>query len=138
MKRKIEVTFAVTLALALAIIVSVKMTGNILKATEDSGVTFITQDTITSISEVQVEEAEPEKSVVVTTSLDGVENIELGMQVTLYANLYGYENAEYTVTWQYSGDGANWESIEGLNALTYTFTLDETNYMYVWRAVVTE
>ena len=49
-----------------------------------------------------------------------------------------YENAEYTVTWQYSGDGANWESIEGLNALTYTFTLDETNYMYVWRAVVTE
>ena len=87
MKRKIEVTFAVTLALALAIIVSVKMTGNILKATEDSGVTFITQDTITSISEVQVEEAKPEKSVVVTTSLDGVENIELGMQVTLYANL---------------------------------------------------
>lgn len=138
MSRKIEIAIATVLALALAVIVSVKLTGNILKATEDDAVTYDTQETITSVTELTVEETEVEKAVVVTTSLDGVENIELGMQVTLYANLYGYDDAEYTVTWQYSADGANWETIEGLNALTYTFTLDESNYMYVWRAVAAE
>ncbi|GEM_PF-5661958 len=138
MSRKVEIAIATVLALTLAVILSVKITGNILKATEDDSVTFETQDTITSISEIQVEEPEVEKRVVVTTSLDGAESVELGMQVTLYANLYGYEGDDFVITWQRSLDGVNWESIEDLNARTYTFTLDEDNYMYLWRAEVAD
>ncbi len=90
--------------------------------------------------EAKTEEAEAEKpNRSIHLSLAGnPSTLKYGDSVTLVATLAGFENAEYTVTWQYSGDGANWESIEGLNALTYTLTLDETNYMYVWRAVVTE
>ena len=57
-----------------------------------------------------------------------------GAVITLTATLTGFDEG-YTLQWQYSEDQQNWTDEPGANALTYTYTLDETNARYYWRVI---
>lgn len=93
-------------------------------------------EAVEETEEAETEEAETvERKVVVTTSIDGAETVDLGTEITLYASLYGYDGVNYTLTWQRSLDGANWESIDAHDA-AYTFVIDADNCAYYWRADV--
>ena len=60
-----------------------------------------------------------------------------GDESTLIAVLHGYDNAVYTVQWQTSRDGAEWQDIEGATETRYTMIVTEENYLDYWRVVVT-
>ena len=59
-----------------------------------------------------------------------------GLEITMTAELIGFEGKTYEPQWQYSTDKVNWHNIEGANSLTYTYTLDETTTQYYWRMIV--
>lgn len=61
----------------------------------------------------------------------------LGDTVTLVASLVNFkDNDHYTIFWQYSEDGQNWNSIDGEDERTYTFILDAINCHYVYRVLI--
>ena len=57
-----------------------------------------------------------------------------GAKITMTATLEGFVG-DYTLQWQFSTDKEHWNDIDGANALTYTYTLDETTATYYWRIV---
>lgn len=83
------------------------------------------------------EEIRIERSVVVTSNMEGIEEAEAGTEVVLSTELLGFEDCEVTFLWQYSEDGASWMDIDGAEYQTYSFELDEVNAQYYWRVVVT-
>ena len=58
-----------------------------------------------------------------------------GTQITMTAELTGFEDTEYTLQWQYSTDLNEWTSEPGANGTSFTFELDETTVQYTWRVV---
>ena len=82
------------------------------------------------------DEEEPELRVWITTSLDGVESVESGTVITLTAHLEGFEDIEYTVQWQKSLNGIDWEDEIGATELVYRFALTEANDDYIWRIMI--
>ena len=82
------------------------------------------------------EEEQPELRVWITTSLDGVETVESGTVIVLTAHLEGFEGIEYTVQWQKSLDGIQWEDQAGATELVYKFALTEANDDYIWRVMI--
>jgi uncharacterized repeat protein (TIGR02543 family) len=59
----------------------------------------------------------------------------VGDRITLTAELVGFEDKEYTLSWQYSTDLNNWTYVPDAYDITYTYTLDATTTTYTWRAV---
>ena len=59
----------------------------------------------------------------------------VGAQITMTAELTGFEGKTYSLQWQYSMDGENWMDVPDANAISYTYILDETTTQYVWRIV---
>ena len=65
--------------------------------------------------------------------VNAAQSYRAGDQVTLRAVIEG-EAPDPAYQWQYdAGDG--WRDADG-NAETFTFSIDETNYTWKWRAVV--
>ena len=62
-----------------------------------------------------------------------------GTEITLFAQLTGFENKNYKLQWQYTTDqdlgNANWIDVENANGETYTYTIDYSNANYTWRVV---
>ncbi len=62
-----------------------------------------------------------------------------GTEITLFAQLTGFENKDYKLQWQYTTDqdlgNANWIDVENANGETYTYTIDYSNANYTWRVV---
>lgn len=87
-------------------------------------------------SSEEVEE-EVEKTVVLTSNVDDVEEVEEGTEVVLSAELTGFdENA--TLQWQYSEDGETWIDVEGAVEASVSFTMTQENENHLWRVVVNE
>ncbi len=61
---------------------------------------------------------------------------ELGGKVTFIAVLYGYDNVEYTVQWQESGDNENWFDVADATDCRYEETITRDNYKDFWRVQV--
>ncbi len=81
---------------------------------------------------------EPEGDVTVTSSLEGVEKVFTGTEITLTAIVTGYENG-YDLQWKYEDPAVPGElhEIPGETNDTYTFNLDSTNCQYIYYAIVT-
>lgn len=72
------------------------------------------------------------KTVMLTTSLDGKNEVRIGTKVYLYADLEGFGEEEYTIQWQCCKDGINMEDIQGATGDSYCFIMNETTYHYKW------
>ena len=78
----------------------------------------------------------PERSIDVYAAWEG-ETLYLDSEATLIAVLHGYDNAVYTLQWQYSPDNATWYDLEGAEEARCTLTVTEENYQYFWRIQAT-
>ena len=78
----------------------------------------------------------PERSIDVYAAWEG-ETLYLDSEATLIAVLHGYDNAVYTLQWQYSPDNATWYDLEGAEEARCTLTVTEENYQYYWRIQAT-
>jgi uncharacterized repeat protein (TIGR02543 family) len=61
-----------------------------------------------------------------------------GTLITLTANLTGFENKIYTLQWEYTTDGENWNAQPNENNVTMTYEMNETTAQYCWRVVAYE
>ena len=88
--------------------------------------------------EAKTEEAEAEKpNRSIHLSLAGnPSTLKYGDSVTLVATLIGFENAEYTVAWQYSTDGSSWQDC-GVTGETMTVVVSPENANNYWNVLVT-
>ena len=82
----------------------------------------------------QIDALYPNRNIQVTADW-GERPIELGLEITLVANMSGYEGLDTQVFWQVNR-GKGWETIDESGSLTYAFTLDEENCLWQWRAGV--
>ena len=60
----------------------------------------------------------------------------VGARITLTAYVTGFNEGEYTLQWQYSVNGEDWNDQPGANGETYTYTLNEITTHYTWRVMV--
>lgn len=87
--------------------------------------------------EEPVEDEEPavERKVVISYTID-TEEVMLGTVVTLHAQLTGYEDVAYTLTWECAeiSDGVigAWTEVDAHNA-QYSYTIDEQTSHLAWR-----
>lgn len=85
-------------------------------------------------------EALPTRELVLTSSLDGQEQVYYGTEVTLNATLVNFQEDDiYSVEWMYTvpGTGSDHVVIEGADQLTFTYTLTEENARNTWTILVT-
>lgn len=94
-----------------------------------------TEETAEVETETETEVDTSNCSIEVTSNVEHSDNLTEGTKITLTATLSGFENIEYTLQWQKSLDGENWEDISGANAEIYTFTLNDDTGRYYWKAV---
>lgn len=81
------------------------------------------------------EQLDPKRKITVEAKWDG-EELYFGDTATLKATLSGYDNAVYTIKWQTSKDGKDWEDIKGAEGAELKVTVTEENYLNYWRALV--
>ena len=81
------------------------------------------------------EQLDPKRKITVKAEWDG-EELYFGDTATLRATLSGYDNAVYTIRWQTSKDGKDWEDIKGAEGAELKVVVTEDNYMNYWRALV--
>ena len=58
-----------------------------------------------------------------------------GTEITMTAQLTGFENRTYTLQWQYKTADSDWIDIPNANGVTYTYYLDDINTNYTWRCI---
>lgn len=78
------------------------------------------------------------KNIHITSSIPSGESVIFGTEITLTAELTGFEGTEYILQWQHSTDRNNWVDQEGANGLQFTYTLDDETIQYIWRAVAVD
>ena len=72
------------------------------------------------------------------SNIAGMTEVLDGTEVTLTAQLEGFENDQYVIQWQYTPDGGTTVfDADGANEENYTFFLNEQNVGYMWRIRVT-
>lgn len=90
------------------------------------------------LAEIQ-DALDPSRSVRLTARWDGDE-LFIGDEVRLKAELKGYDGVTYTLVWQYNLDPSDpeneWQTYTAGGANTITFTVDETNCGWYWRVLV--
>ena len=64
------------------------------------------------------------------------EALHVGDEITLVAELTGYDNAVYTIQWQTSKDRETWTDVDGATEARYTMTVTKDNARDLWRVVV--
>lgn len=93
--------------------------------------------------EVTIEEEEEEPFVVeipepycyITSSIGEDEIVYSGQEITFTLHLVNF-TGNYTITWQYSEDGMNFNDIENEHGETYSFIITRANAHYAYRAIV--
>lgn len=101
---------------------------------------YVLTDKIALYNEETTEPEEEEiiRTITVSSSIDGLTEVAEGTIVTLTAKLTGFENDEYTVSWQYTPDGgATVIDVEGANELSHSFPITVENADYLWRVCIT-
>ena len=78
----------------------------------------------------------PDRSIEIRVIYDGDE-LSFGDEVTLVAELNGYENTVYELQWQMSLDNAEWTDVADATGASYTMAVTEENYYAFWRVIVT-
>ncbi|MDO5435211.1 MAG: hypothetical protein Q4G19_02470, partial [Clostridia bacterium] len=80
---------------------------------------------------------DPIRSISLSANTRGKEILQIGMLITISAELKGFENDTYILQWQYSPDrGVTAFDIPGANDLSYSYYLSRQNAEYVYRLVV--
>ena len=65
------------------------------------------------------------------------ETLNYGDEVTLVAELSGYDNAVVELQWQTSADEVEWTDVPDATGERYTMTVTEESYTAFWRVLVT-
>ncbi len=78
---------------------------------------------------------QPERSIELTAAWANDEAC-FGGTVIFEAHLQGYEGLTYSVVWQHSTDGAEWETVEGADGTTLDVVVTEENVDDCWRVEV--
>ena len=87
-------------------------------------------------SEESIEEVlNPDRYVDIQLSW-GEEEAAVGSTAHFTAVLHGYDNVEYTLQWQHSTDGENWENIENATDTTFSVVATKENCHDTWRVKV--
>jgi len=81
---------------------------------------------------------EAPKKVTITSSWPDGKPAFRGTEITLTAELTGFEEGQYTLQWEYSQDRINWLPKTGETGKTFTYTLDEDTSKYYWRVVAND
>jgi hypothetical protein len=81
---------------------------------------------------------ESSMSIQIHSNIPSGEAALIGTEITLTAEMIGFEGKEYTLQWQHSTDHKNWIDQEGANDLTYTYMLDDDTVQYIWRAIAVD
>ena len=76
------------------------------------------------------------KSITIKSSLEGVQQVYAGTEITLTAELKGFDGVDYEIRWEAEKDGVR-TVIPGINTLVYTFKLTEENSQYRYNVIVT-
>ena len=85
-----------------------------------------------------LDEQFPDRRITIYANWGDKDYIVAGDKVRLTAKLEGYEGLVYSIKWQYSLDGQeDWQDVENGDGRTYTFEVNEFNFTWYWRAVVT-
>jgi F0F1-type ATP synthase epsilon subunit len=58
-----------------------------------------------------------------------------GTVITMTAELNGFDDVDYTLQWQHSVDLEEWTVEPEATGTSFSFELNETNYLYTWRVV---
>ena len=64
------------------------------------------------------------------------ENPTYGSIAHFTAELFGYENLEYSLQWQWSEDGTNWNDVENATSENMDVIYTQENGALQWRIVV--
>lgn len=117
---------------------------------EESIVTETTEEEQTTVGNEETENSETEgiteetgeetentddyefRKMYLTSNVDGVKNFFIGQEIVMHANLEGFENVNYTIQWQCSKDLINMEDIPGATGDSYSFSMDENTFQYMW------
>lgn len=87
-------------------------------------------------AETPVGKLDPDRKVQIHAVYDG-DALSFGDEVTLVAEMSGYDNAVYELQWQTSEDNATWSDVPGATGASCTVTMTEENYYAFWRVFVT-
>ena len=86
----------------------------------------------------EADEQDPNRYVVIHSSIEGRKRVYVDTYVKLTAELFGYDENEYTVQWYYSPDqGVTKIPIPGENSLKYVYQINNENLHYIWSVEVT-
>jgi hypothetical protein len=58
-----------------------------------------------------------------------------GTVITMTVELNGFDDVDYTLQWQHSVDLEEWTVEPEATGTSFSFELNETNYLYTWRVV---
>ena len=78
----------------------------------------------------------PEITATITSNLGELETVGVGTEMILTLTVEGNEGYAYTVQWQKSTDGVNWQDIEGANGDQFVLILAKEHSGVYWRATV--
>ena len=82
-----------------------------------------------AVEEPAAEQVPPKRKVIVHSSLEGVEVVHEGDEVTLTGELIGYEGVDYRLQWYYRKDGTgDYIMIDGADQLTLSFRITKENF----------
>ena len=73
--------------------------------------------------------------IVITSDWPSGKPAYTGTEITLTANLTGFENKNYTLQWQHSTDLENWIDEPGATSINFKFVVDAITGQYHWRVV---
>lgn len=88
------------------------------------------------LPETAEEEQVAERSIQIRALFDGKE-LSYGDEVTLIAELSGYDGVAYELQWQTSADDAEWTDVPDATGASHTITVTEENYYAFWRVIAT-
>lgn len=96
----------------------------------------VTEEPVAEPAEEPTAEPLPEITATITSNLGELETVGVGTEMILTLTVEGNEGYAYTVQWQKSTDGVNWQDIEGANGDQFRLILAKEHSGVYWRATV--
>lgn len=96
----------------------------------------VVEETVAEPTEEPTAEPLPEITATITSNLGELETVGVGTEMILTLTVEGNEGYAYTVQWQKSTDGVNWQDIEGANGDQFRLILAKEHSGVYWRATV--
>lgn len=96
----------------------------------------VAEETVAEPAAETTAEPLPEITATITSNLGELETVGVGTEMILTLTVEGNEGYAYTVQWQKSTDGVNWQDIEGANGDQFRLILAKEHSGVYWRATV--